>query len=129
MGPGDPRRTAARHGARAVSRRRLRPRRGVRRRGGAAQAHHDQRALRPGAVSAAGVHPAKLITPSAHFAGEAVGIEPPTGVRVHVSGVALTRDEEGNFRVLEDTLPTPSGVSYVIENRRAMTQTLPSLFT
>jgi uncharacterized circularly permuted ATP-grasp superfamily protein len=49
-------------------------------------------------------------------------------VRVHVSGVDLVRDELGRFRVLEDNLRIPSGVSYVIENRRAMTQTLPALF-
>jgi uncharacterized circularly permuted ATP-grasp superfamily protein len=47
---------------------------------------------------------------------------------VHVSGVDLVRDEGGAFRVLEDNLRIPSGVSYVIENRRAMTQTLPTLF-
>jgi uncharacterized circularly permuted ATP-grasp superfamily protein len=45
-----------------------------------------------------------------------------------VSGVDLIRDEAGEFRVLEDNLRIPSGVSYVIENRRALSQTLPSLF-
>lgn len=83
----------------------------------------------PGEVFTDGVVPRRLITTSAHFAREAVGIEPANGVRVHISGVDLIRDEEGHFRVLEDNLRIPSGVSYVIENRRAMTQTLPSLFT
>ena len=46
-------------------------------------------------------------------------------MRVHVSGVDLIRDEDGEFRVLEDNLRIPSGVCYVIENRRAMSQTLP----
>jgi uncharacterized circularly permuted ATP-grasp superfamily protein len=49
-------------------------------------------------------------------------------VRVHISGVDLIRDEEGKFRVLEDNLRIPSGVSYVIENRRALTHTMPALF-
>jgi uncharacterized circularly permuted ATP-grasp superfamily protein len=47
---------------------------------------------------------------------------------VHISGVDLVRDEDGRFRVLEDNLRIPSGVSYVIENRRVMSQTLPTLF-
>jgi uncharacterized circularly permuted ATP-grasp superfamily protein len=46
---------------------------------------------------------------------------------VHVSGVDLIRDEQGAFRVLEDNLRTPSGVSYVVENRRAMARTFPEL--
>ncbi|HKT06040.1 MAG TPA: circularly permuted type 2 ATP-grasp protein [Rugosimonospora sp.] len=74
------------------------------------------------------VVPRRLITTSAHFHREAFGIQPANGVRVHISGVDLIRDEEGRFRVLEDNLRIPSGVSYVIENRRAMTQTLPALF-
>src|SRR5690348_7664789 len=75
-----------------------------------------------------GVVPRRLVTTSAHFHREAFGIDPANGVRVHVSGVDLVRDEHGAFRVLEDNLRIPSGVSYVIENRRAMTQTLPTLF-
>src|SRR3954449_4842381 len=82
----------------------------------------------PGEVFADGVVPRRLIATSAHFAREAYGIEPANGVRVHVSGVDLIRDEAGEFRVLVDNLRIPSGVSYVIENRRAMTQTLPTLF-
>ena len=52
----------------------------------------------------------------------------PNGVRVHVSGIDLVRDEAGDFRVLEDNLRSPSGVSYVITNRAAMSQVLPELF-
>ncbi|HLL66644.1 MAG TPA: circularly permuted type 2 ATP-grasp protein [Micromonosporaceae bacterium] len=74
------------------------------------------------------VVPRRLITTSANFRQAAYGIEPPNGVRVHISGVDLVRDEQGRFCVLEDNLRIPSGVSYVIENRRAMTQTLPALF-
>src|SRR5256885_8805942 len=81
-----------------------------------------------GAVLDDGVVPRRLVTTSAHFRREAFGINPANGVRVHISGVDLVRDEAGQFRVLEDNLRIPSGVSYVIENRRAMTQTLPTLF-
>src|SRR5512138_924714 len=70
------------------------------------------------------VVPRRLVTTSAHFHREAFGIQPANGVRVHISGVDLIRDEDGRFRVLEDNLRIPSGVSYVIENRRAMTHTL-----
>ncbi len=82
----------------------------------------------PGNVLDDEVVPRRLVNTSAHFQREAYGIEPANGVRVHISGVDLIRDEQGDFRVLEDNLRIPSGVSYVIENRRAMTQTLPSLF-
>jgi len=81
-----------------------------------------------GQVLADGVVPRRLVLTSGHFHREAAGIEPANGVRVHVSGVDLIRDEAGEFRVLEDNLRIPSGVSYVIENRRALSQTLPSLF-
>ena len=73
-------------------------------------------------------YPRRLVTTSAHFHRSAFGINPANGVRVHISGVDLVRDEAGAFRVLEDNLRIPSGVSYVIENRRVMTQTLPTLF-
>jgi uncharacterized circularly permuted ATP-grasp superfamily protein len=82
----------------------------------------------PGEALADGVVPRRLVLTSAHYHREAAGIEPANGVRVHISGVDLIRDEAGRFRVLEDNLRIPSGVSYVIENRRAMAQTLPSLF-
>src|SRR5215470_1369528 len=81
-----------------------------------------------GEVLADGVVPRRLVLTSSHFHRPAAGIVPPNGVRVHVSGVDLIRDEAGQFRVLEDNLRIPSGVSYVIENRRALSQTLPSLF-
>jgi uncharacterized circularly permuted ATP-grasp superfamily protein len=76
-----------------------------------------------------GVVPYKLLYSSPHYQRAAHGIEPPGGVRIHVAGTDLVRDEEGRFRVLEDNVRVPSGVSYVIENRRAMTRMFPSLFT
>jgi uncharacterized circularly permuted ATP-grasp superfamily protein len=81
-----------------------------------------------GEVLADRVVPRRLVTTSAHFHREAFAINPANGVRVHVSGVDLVRDEDGTLRVLEDNLRIPSGVSYVIENRRVMAQTLPTLF-
>jgi uncharacterized circularly permuted ATP-grasp superfamily protein len=76
----------------------------------------------PCRVVADGVVPRRVITSSRNFQRNAHGIEPPNGVRVHVSGVDLIRDEQGNFRVLEDNVRVPSGVSYVLANRSAMRQ-------
>jgi uncharacterized circularly permuted ATP-grasp superfamily protein len=75
-----------------------------------------------------GVIPARLITSSSHFHREAAGIVSANGVRIQVSGIDLIRDEAGTWRVLEDNVRVPSGVSYVISNRRVMAQTLPELF-
>ncbi|MGV8894873.1 MAG: circularly permuted type 2 ATP-grasp protein [Rhodoglobus sp.] len=75
-----------------------------------------------------GVIPARLITSSSHFHRQAAGIDPANGVRIQVSGIDLIRDEQGTWRVLEDNVRVPSGVSYVISNRRVMAQTLPELF-
>jgi len=49
-------------------------------------------------------------------------------VRIQVSGIDLIRDEKGAWRVLEDNVRTPSGISYVLENRVAMTRLVPELF-
>jgi uncharacterized circularly permuted ATP-grasp superfamily protein len=73
-------------------------------------------------VVADGVVPRHVITSSKHFHRAAYGIEPPNGVRVHVAGIDLVRDERGAFRVLEDNVRVPSGVSYVVANRAAMRQ-------
>lgn len=75
-----------------------------------------------------GVVPAKLVATSSHFHRAAVGIDPANGVRIQVSGIDLIRDEGGEWKVLEDNVRVPSGVSYVISNRRVMAQTLPELF-
>jgi uncharacterized circularly permuted ATP-grasp superfamily protein len=75
-----------------------------------------------------GVLPRRLISSCAHFHREAVGFSPPNGVRIHVSGIDIVRDEAGVFRVLEDNLRCPSGVSYVMENRRTMARVFPDLF-
>ncbi|NKX49192.1 circularly permuted type 2 ATP-grasp protein [Arthrobacter deserti] len=79
-------------------------------------------------VVADGVIPRRLVTSSAHFHREVSGFDPAGGVRVHVSGIDVVRDDTGTFRVLEDNVRVPSGVSYVLENRRAMAKGLPEAF-
>jgi uncharacterized circularly permuted ATP-grasp superfamily protein len=75
-----------------------------------------------------GVLPRRLVLSSTHFHREAANLLPPNGVRVQVAGIDLVRDGQGAYRVLEDNLRTPSGISYVVENRRAMTHVFPELF-
>ena len=76
-----------------------------------------------------GVVPRQLITSSEHFLREAYGIHPANGVRIHVAGIDLIRDEAGQLRVLEDNLRCPSGVSYVLENRRTLAHVVPEIFS
>ena len=80
-------------------------------------------------VFADGVVPWRVLFTSSGFHREVAGLVPPNGVRVQVAGIDLIRDENGQLRVLEDNVRIPSGVSYVIENRLAMTRTFPGLFT
>ncbi len=75
-----------------------------------------------------GIVPWRLIASSNHYHRAVTGIRPANGVRVHVAGVDLVRDEVGTFRVLEDNVRVPSGVSYVIANRRAMANVFPEAF-
>ena len=65
---------------------------------------------------------------AAHFARAVHGIRPPGGVYCHVAGCDLVRDSDGTWKVLEDNVRTPSGISYVLENRVAMTRLVPELF-
>jgi uncharacterized circularly permuted ATP-grasp superfamily protein len=81
-----------------------------------------------GEILSEGIVPRSLITTSTHFHRAAFGINPANGARVHVAGVDLIRDADGRFKALEDNLRTPSGISYVIENRRTMTRVFPELF-
>lgn len=79
-------------------------------------------------VIADGVVPRSLVTTCSHFHRSVWGFRPAGGVRIHVAGIDLVRDDEGAYRVLEDNVRIPSGVSYVIENRRAMMKGLPEAF-
>ncbi|TIC81476.1 circularly permuted type 2 ATP-grasp protein [Nocardioides sp. GY 10113] len=76
-----------------------------------------------------GVIPRRVIATSSHFHRAAATIRPANGVRVHVSGIDLIRDNHGEFRVLEDNVRVPSGVSYVMTNRRAISAALPETIT
>ena len=76
-----------------------------------------------------GVVPWPLVVSRPEFARAAHGIRPPGGVYCHVSGCDLVRDADGSWKVLEDNVRTPSGISYMLENRRAMTRLLPGLFS
>lgn len=75
-----------------------------------------------------GVLPRDVVSTSSALVEQMRGYRPPNGVRLHVSGIDLVRDGTGGFRVLEDNARIPSGVSYVLSNRRAMLQTFPELF-
>ncbi len=68
-------------------------------------------------ILAAGVIPKELVLGAAGYQPTLRGVKPPGGVRIHISGIDLIRDPDGSWRVLEDNLRTPSGVSYVVENR------------
>ena len=74
-----------------------------------------------------GVIPRHVVTSSRYYYRQAFGIQAHNGVRIHVSGIDLVRDGEGTFRVLEDNVRIPSGVSYVLTNRRAMGTGMPEL--
>ena len=71
--------------------------------------------------------PAELVLGNANYRQEMVGFSPPGGTYVHIAGVDLVRNDEGGFCVLEDNARTPSGVSYVVENRHLMHRAFPDL--
>lgn len=76
----------------------------------------------------AGIVPWSLIVSRKEFARPVHGVRAPGGVYCHVCGCDLVRDGDGRWRVLEDNVRTPSGISYVLENRVAMTRLVPELF-
>jgi uncharacterized circularly permuted ATP-grasp superfamily protein len=84
--------------------------------------YHDQKILRDGVV------PAELIRSAASFRTACAGVNPPRGIWCHITGTDLVRDKDGQLYVLEDNLRCPSGVSYVLENRRILKRTFPSVF-
>jgi uncharacterized circularly permuted ATP-grasp superfamily protein len=73
------------------------------------------------------VVPRDMISGSSQYRRAAIGIKPPNGVFVTVAGIDLVRGRDGRFMVLEDNVRTPSGVSYVLENRLVMTRLMPDL--
>ena len=84
--------------------------------------YHRQEILRAGRI------PEKLILQNSAFAPEMMGLEPARGIYSHIIGVDIVRVGPDDFYVLEDNLRTPSGVSYMLEDREAMLQLAPELF-
>ena len=83
--------------------------------------YHDQKILKDKIV------PADLILGNANWRPQMRGVKVPHKAYVNICGTDIIRDEKGVFRVLEDNARTPSGVSYVIENRHMMLRSFPDL--
>ena len=79
-------------------------------------------------VVKAGVVPADLIFRNPYFRPEMVNLRVPHNVYVHIAGIDIVRIDENDFYVLEDNARTPSGVSYMLENREVMMRLFPELF-
>ncbi len=76
-----------------------------------------------------GVIPANLIATCPHYTREIFGIKVPHDIYVHISGIDLIRGNDGKFYVLEDNLRTPSGVSYMLENREVTKRIFPDMLS
>ncbi len=87
-----------------------------------ADIYDQQRILDDGAI------PRELIYSAKGFLKPCVGLKPPGGIWCHITGTDLVRDKDGQWYVLEDNLRCPSGISYVLENRRVMKSTFPQVF-
>jgi len=85
--------------------------------------YHDQKIVKDGVV------PGEIILSSKGFRRQCVGWNPPRGIWCHITGTDLVRHRDGQIYVLEDNLRCPSGVSYVLENRRLMKQLFPEVFS
>ncbi len=84
--------------------------------------YHRQEILRAGRV------PIELIADNAAFLPQMIGVHPPGGIYTHIIGTDIVRTGDEEFYVLEDNARTPSGVSYMLENRETMLQMFPELF-
>ena len=84
---------------------------------------HDQQILK------AGVVPAEQVLCNSQYRPEMQGVDVPGGIYAHIAGIDIVRDDAGEFRVLEDNLRVPSGVSYMLENRKMMMRLFPELFS
>jgi uncharacterized circularly permuted ATP-grasp superfamily protein len=83
--------------------------------------YHEQKIIRDGIV------PADLVLGNANYRSEMRGLDLPFGTYVAIAGIDIVRDTDGRFKVLEDNARTPSGVSYVVENRHLMLRAFPDL--
>jgi uncharacterized circularly permuted ATP-grasp superfamily protein len=79
-------------------------------------------------ILAAGVLPPELVLQNPQFCLPVTGRQPPHGVFTHIAGIDIVRTGPDDFYVLEDNARTPSGVSYMLENREVMLRLLPELF-
>src|ERR1700735_922652 len=84
--------------------------------------YHGREIVRAGLVAGSPVVRRAALARAVH------GVRAPGGVYTHVCGCDLVRGGDGTWRVLEDNVRTPSGISYVLENRLAMTRLMPELF-
>src|SRR5438874_6976220 len=84
--------------------------------------YHDQSILK------AGVIPPQRVLANAQYRREMQGMDVPGGIYAHIAGVDIVRADQGVYYVLEDNLRVPSGVSYMLENRRMMMRLFPELF-
>lgn len=84
--------------------------------------YHDQEILKEEII------PRHYVETAAHFREEMVGVDVPLDTYVHICGTDLIRDREGRYCVLEDNARTPSGVSYMLENREVMKKAFPGFF-
>jgi uncharacterized circularly permuted ATP-grasp superfamily protein len=84
--------------------------------------YHEQKILKDGVI------PEFYILSARHFRREFVNFNVPKDIYIHICGTDLIRDKDGNYLVLEDNGRCPSGVSYVLENRRAMKRAFPQMF-
>jgi uncharacterized circularly permuted ATP-grasp superfamily protein len=87
-----------------------------------ADIYHEQRILRAGRI------PPEQILCNPQYRPEMQGVSLPGGIHAHITGVDIVRDHDGSFCVLEDNLRVPSGVSYMLENRKMMMRLFPELF-
>ncbi len=85
--------------------------------------YNRQEILRAGRI------PVELIAQNEAFLPQMIGMTPPGGVYTHIVGTDIVRTGEDDFFVLEDNARTPSGVSYMLENRETMLQMFPELFS
>jgi uncharacterized circularly permuted ATP-grasp superfamily protein len=84
--------------------------------------YHDQ------AILKAGVLPAERVLANSQYRREMQGMDVPGGIYAHIAGVDVVRAGAGEYYVLEDNLRVPSGVSYMLENRKMMMRLFPELF-
>jgi uncharacterized circularly permuted ATP-grasp superfamily protein len=85
--------------------------------------YHEQQILK------AGIVPAEQVLCNPQYRPEMQGVDVPGGIYAHIAGIDIVRDEAGEYCVLEDNLRVPSGVSYMLENRKMMMRLFPELFS